>query len=96
MKEFRLGIESLEVKQRAKQRAHFKNVFSKVVKEYYSNSSQPPKFSRDYIIFTNFWWQYYDSLVKEEYPQHTNFLQYKRFYEKYPKFIEKLKLIILY
>ena len=96
MKPFKLGIESLEVKQRANDRAHFKKVFSRVVAKYNSLHNAPPKFSRDYIVFTNFWWQYYDATVRDEFPKHTNWLQYKNFYQKYPKFVDKLKLIILY
>ena len=69
MKPFKLGIESLEVKQRANDRAHFKKVFSRVVAKYNSLHNAPPKFSRDYIVFTNFWWQYYDATVRDEFPK---------------------------
>ena len=64
--------------------------------KYNKHPAQPKPFSRDYIVFTNFWWQYYDSTLNDKFPEHSNFAEYKRFYEKNPKFVEKLKHIILY
>ena len=92
MKQFKIIQNSLEYKRMT----HIHEIQRRVNYKYAQLYSPPPKFSRDYIVFTNFWWQYYDALLHEEFPKYNNYLYYKNFYQKYPKFVDKLKIINTY